>query len=165
MQPEDVLQCSPIDIMDRDAVACGVRERAGELSPQALGRCGQPTNTTLPSEKVRPSTERSTAQSSPARQSATSAERFSSSRAAGDVRRKRLHYHFSDISTVDSRVELQSSKAPASRSRARHAIEAEASATHWAGRQKASEMAIAVLHGALKVGLADSPEVDTLDDP
>ena len=30
---------------------------------------------------------------------------------------------------------------------------------------EASEMAIAVLHGALKVGLADSPEVDTLDDP
>ena len=26
-------------------------------------------------------------------------------------------------------------------------------------------MAIAVLHGALKVGLADSPEVDALDDP
>ena len=31
--------------------------------------------------------------------------------------------------------------------------------------EEASEMAIAVLHGALKVGLADSPEVDTLDDP
>ena len=30
---------------------------------------------------------------------------------------------------------------------------------------EASEVAIAVLHGALKVGLADSPEVDTLDDP
>ena len=30
---------------------------------------------------------------------------------------------------------------------------------------EASELAIAVLHGALKVGLADSPEVDTLDDP
>ena len=28
-----------------------------------------------------------------------------------------------------------------------------------------SELAIAVLHGALKVGLADKPEVDTLDDP
>ena len=26
-----------------------------------------------------------------------------------------------------------------------------------------SELAISVLHGALKVGLADSPEVDTLD--
>ena len=30
---------------------------------------------------------------------------------------------------------------------------------------EASELAIAVLHGALKVGLADKPEVDTLDDP
>jgi len=33
------------------------------------------------------------------------------------------------------------------------------------GCGEASEVAIAVLHGALKVGLADSPEVDTLDDP
>ena len=30
---------------------------------------------------------------------------------------------------------------------------------------EASEVAIAVLHGALKVGLADPPEVDTLGDP